>query len=582
MRKQKNYPLYEVEPFRDFQEMLEKAAAAAGDKPAFQYKWQKQVRSVTYTRFKQDVDILGTALCVLGLQDRHIAMVGENSYRWVNVYLSVLCCTGVYVPIDKELPLDEILHVLNHSDSEVLFCSRTYADRLIGHAAELPLVKHFIVFDPDEPLDPEQNPAPAVPSSIPGTGAAVHSMAELFQTGRLALEQGEKAFFLCKNEEEDPKLLVYTSGTTGLAKGVMLSQMNLVSGVYYGLQVSTVYDVCLSVLPYHHTYEAVCGLLVSLHMHAAICINENLRAVSENLKRYRPTYILLVPLFVESMYKKVWKEAERTHKAGMLRFLLHLSDGLRRLGIDLRKTFFRSVREAFGGRLIKIVCGGAPIRPELGAFFESIGITLINGYGITECSPLVAANRDYYNDCSTVGITLPCLACRIDDPGDDGVGEICVKGKVVMLGYYKNKEATDAVLRDGWFATGDYGKINQEGQLSITGRKKNLIVLNNGKNIYPEEIENYILSLPLIDEVVVYALRDESGQESGLCAEVFANEEKLEELHVADKQSVIAQEIKKLCDKLPSFKRIGKVVVRDTEFEKTTSRKIKRGTISSR
>ena len=268
------------------------------------------------------------------------------------------------------------------------------------------------------------------------------------------------------------KLLVYTSGTTGMSKGVMLSEHNIVSSIYYGMQVSTVYDTCLSVLPYHHTYESVSGILVSLHHHSTICINDSLKAVVKNLQLYKPSYIYLVPAFVEVFHANIMKTVKAGGKKKAFAFLMKLSNALRKIGIDLRRTFFKQIHTTFGGRLIKIVCGGAPIRPEIGEFFDNIGINLINGYGITECCPLVCANNDYFNDYHTAGLKLPCIEWRIDEPNEEGIGEICVKGDIVMLGYYKQPEMTAEVLKDGWFYTGDYGFINKYEQLVITGRKE--------------------------------------------------------------------------------------------------------------
>ena len=230
---------------------------------------------------------------------------------------------------------------------------------------------------------------------------------------------------------------------------------------------STVFTTCLSVLPYHHTYEAVCGLLVSLHHHSTICVNDSLRHVAENMKLFQPDYIMLVPLFVENLYKKIRANIEAKGKTKAFDKLIAMSNGMRHIGIDMRRKLFSQIYDVFGGRIIKLVCGGAPIRPELAAFFDAVGINLINGYGITECSPLVSVNRDYYSDYRSVGVKLPCLEIKIDEPNEDGEGEICVKGDVVMMGYYKNPEATAAVLgEDGWFRTGDYGRFNDEGQLS--------------------------------------------------------------------------------------------------------------------
>ena len=402
----------------------------------------------------------------------------------------------------------------------------------------------------------------------------------MLSDGYKLLDEGYTDYITEKVDPAKLKMIVYTSGTTGIAKGVMLSEHNLISIVYYGLQVSTVYDVGLSVLPYHHTYEAVAGLLVSLHHHSTICINENLKTVMKNLATYKPDYIYLVPAFAEEFYRRIWQNAKKTGKEAGLKALIKTSNGLRKVGIDARAKMFSMIHEAFGGNLKKIVCGGAPIRPEIGDFFDAIGIALINGYGITECSPLVSVNPDSYNDCRTAGIPLPCCSVRIDDPSPEGIGEICVKGDIVMLGYYNEPEKTAEVLSDdGWFRTGDYGKLNEKGQLLITGRKKNIIVLSNGKNVYPEEIENYIMNIPYVKEVVVYALKNEYGDETKLCAEVFLNAEKLEEMHITDPVESLKKDIAKVCEHLPMYKKVAQIVIRTKEFDKNSSNKIKRQNI---
>lgn len=569
MKKQKNYPLYEVKSFSDFRDMLLQAQAEAGEQIAYKFKQGNKIRSVSYNEFKNDVDTLSAALYSLGFDAAHVACVGPNSYRWPNVFLSMMCCSGVFVPIDAKLLTDEIIHIVNDSDSEVLFYGTGFAKAIEGALDTMPKVKLFIKFNGTEEMEA---------SGETGEIGKLTTMRRMFEIGREYLKNlGDKPLYTKFNAPDDMKMLVYTSGTTGVAKGVMLSQRNLVADVYYGLQVSTVFGTCLSVLPFHHTYEAVCGQLVGLHKHVTICINESLRSVASNLKLYKPDYILLVPLFVESFYKKIWREIDDKKKTGAVKFLFALSNMLRAIGIDKRDVFFAQIREAFGGNVKKLVSGGAPIRAELGKFFDDIGITLVNGYGITECSPLVSANRDYYNDCSTVGVTLPCCEVKIDAPDAEGTGEICIKGDNVMLGYYKNPTLTAEVLEpNGWFHTGDYGCLDDEMRLLIRGRKKNLIVLSNGENIYPEEIENYILSLPLVKEVIISALVNEKGAEYGLCAEIFPNEEVVRENHITDIRQTLTDEINKLTEKLPTHKQITKIVLRAVEFDKTTSAKIKR------
>ncbi len=561
-RHNKNYPIDEVVPFRDFKEMLSQATVLGGEKAGFRYKAGKEIVDVTYGQFENDTKCLGTALYKNGFCDKHIAMIGGNCYEYIVAFLTVLNTNGVFVPVDKELLFDEIIHVVNHSDTEVFFYTGAYYKNIHERSSEMPGVKKFILVGEKEKQPDE----------------LFTDYESIMSEGKEAFEAGETGYTDIEIDLLKMKLIVYTSGTTGTSKGVMLSTKNLVSCVYYGLQISTVYDTCLSVLPYHHTYESVCGILVSIHKAATICINESLRTVAANLKLYKPSYIMLVPAFVESFYKKIWANVEEQGKAKALKALIKVSNGLLKIGIDARKTLFKSIHEVFGGRMKKIVCGGAPIRAEIGDFFESIGVTLINGYGISECSPLVSANRDYFYDFVSVGVKLPCIEVKIDQPNEDGEGEICVKGDTVMLGYYKMPEQTAEVLdsETGWFRTGDYGKIDDMERLYITGRKKNIIVLRNGKNIYPEEIEDYIMSLQHIKEVIVSAVRDENGEETALQAEIFPDEEfSKENTSEAVYQNIKAQ-IEKLNVKLAKHKQVHHVKIRTTPFNHTTTGKIKR------
>lgn len=553
--------LNEVQRITSIKEMLNLAVKEAGDKIAFEYKDEKEKEKniqVTYKEFVRDTEELGTALANLGMQDKHIAMIGENSYKWLTVYLTVLKSTGVFVPIDKELTVKGIINVLKHSDSDVLFYSEKYEKWIPEIKEEVPNVKLFVGLNKKEN---ENN---------------ILSYDILKEEGKKLLEKGSKIYTNLQDNENNLKLLVYTSGTTGDPKGVMLTEHNLISVVYYGLQVADINTKCLSVLPYHHTYEAVAGILVALHKHACICINDSLKNVLKNLQYYKPDYIYLVPAFTEIFYKNIWQNAQKTGKDKMLRKIIPISNGLRKVGIDLRGVFFKSIHQAFGGNLREIVCGGAPIRPEIGKFFNDIGITLLNGYGITECSPLVSVNRLQFNDSSTVGIILPCCKVKLENVTEDGDGEICVKGDIVMKGYYKEQEKTNRVLKDGWFNTEDYGHINEKNQLVINGRKKNLIVLDNGKNVYPEEIENYILGIPYVQEVVVKGKKNTIGQEVALIAEVFLNQEKVEELKLENIEERLKQDIHEVCKELPIYKRISDIEMRKEEFEKTTTNKIKR------
>ena len=549
----------EVTKVETIKELLDLAVKEAGDKDAFQYKKGNDIVHVTYKEFNDDTISLGTALSTIGMSDKHIATIGQNSYEWITSYITVLKSNGVFVPVDKELTCKEIINVLKSSDSELLFYGEQYEKYIEEFRENLPNIKYYIGFAREED---EGN---------------VLSYKTFIEKGKKAVEAGDTSYSSIEHTDTNIlKYLVYTSGTTGKPKGVMLTEHNLISVAYYGLQVAEIQTRCLSVLPYHHTYEAVAGILVAFHKHACICINDSLKNVLKNIQLFKPDYIYLVPAFTEVFYKNIWANAKKTGKDKVLKVAIPVSNALRKVGIDLRGVLFKSVHEAFGGNLREIVCGGAPIRPEIGKFFNDIGIVLYNGYGISECSPLVSVNNRFYNDSTTVGHVLPCCEIKFENVTPDGDGEVCVKGDIVMMGYYKDPERTAKVLKDGWFNTEDFGSFNKRGQLLINGRKKNVIVLNNGKNIYPEELENYVLEIPYVAEAIVKAVKNDDGQEIALCAEVFLNQDALKEHNIENPEEALKAEIAKNMKELPIYKRITKVQIRDKEFNKTTTNKIKR------
>ena len=545
----KNKEKTPIKPFSSIREMLLMAVNEDGEKIAYKFKNPDgTVREVTYIEFHQTVEALGAALTEMGFGSSHMAIVSENRYDWIVAYLTALCSAGVFVPIDRQLTTKEKLHLLTDSESEVVFFSKQYMPWFVENKASLPNIKAFICFDIDEDTD------------------GIISYKRLIADGA---KLDKTAYDSLKSDENELKMLVYTSGTTGIAKGVMLSEHNLVSGVYYGLQVSRIYDTALSILPYHHTYESVCDILVNIHSHATLCINAVMRELVSDMQLYHPTNIYIVPAIAEFIYFLIMKNLKEKGKLKTFRKGVKISRAALKIGIDLRPKLFAELHNLFGGKLRKIVCGGAPIRPEMGEFFNDIGIPMTGGYGITECSPLVSVNDESSNDFHTAGHRLACLQWRIDEPNEEGIGEIAVKGDVVMLGYYKMPEKTAEVIRDGWFFTGDYGYITPDDQICITGRKKNIIVLSNGKNIYPEEIENLIMNIDRGAEVVVRGVKNSKGDEHALKAEVYLNEEKTE--------SEVKALISEALAELPNYKKVTKVVIRKEPFPKTTSNKIIRG-----
>lgn len=558
----KKLKYYKVTPIERIKDVFEIAVKEAGSKTAFMFRKNKQDCEVSYKEFYDDIKYLGTSLCEMGFEKMHIANIGANSYDWVNVYMSVVLGEGVYVPIDKELPLQDIINIVNDSDSEVFFYTSRYEKDFMENADQMPNIKYFIGIDREE------------------DEGKFLSYKKFKEMGKKLYLDGDRRYDALKGDLDKMKILVYTSGTTGKAKGVMLSERNIVSNCYYGLQVATIISRCLSVLPMHHTYEGVIALMASLHIHTTICICSSLKAIVKDLPYYKPDYIFLVPAFLELFYKKIWSNIEKQGKTGLIKTMLKVTRALRKVGIDLRRVIFKQIHEVFGGNLREIVCGGAPIRPEIAQFFTDIGIDVINGYGITECSPLVSVNRpDFMNDPTTVGFVLPNLEIKFENVLDDGQGEICVKGGSVMLGYYKQPELTAEVLKDGWFNTGDYGMFNDNNQLMITGRKKNLIVLRNGKNVFPEELEDIILSIPYVMEAIVYSIKDDDGLEDALGCQVFLSEESVKEMNIENPNEQITKDIAEKFAELPAYKHISEVIVRDHEFVKTTTNKIKRNCI---
>ncbi len=547
---------YDVQPFSTLRELWELAKNESGEKVAYMFKNKaKEICQKTYAEAYEDFYSLGTAIANMGISKKHVACIGENSYMWINTYITVLLSDNVFVGIDKELPKQDYLHVMTDSDSEIIFYQGKFEESLRENRELLSKVKYFIGFDRDE------------------DDGEFLSFKLLLEKGRELYKEGNTCYVDMENDINAMKMLVYTSGTTGLAKGVMLSERNLVGLVYNGLRTATIYTKCLSILPYHHTYEAVCGILVGAHHRATLCINESLRMIAKNLNIYKPDYMLVVPAVALALHRNVLKNAEKQGKLKLMLRMMKVSNALRKVGIDLRRKLFKSVHEGLGGELLEVVCGGAPIPIDTAYFFDAIGIMILNGYGITECSPLVSVNSPKDSDYRTVGYQIPCVDVRIDDADSDGIGELCVKGDTVMLGYYKKPEQTAEVIIDGWFHTGDFGYINKKGQIIITGRKKNIIVLDNGKNIYPEEIEKYIYTLPYVKDAVVYDSMDEG--KLILCAEVYPDPELMGDADVnADICRVLAD--------LPSYKQITKIVMRDTEFPKNASQKIVRGKIEKK
>jgi len=554
------YPLYETTVFEDFRIMVENVADRFPDRTAFSYKLSpkdKDTVRVTYAETRDYIRHMGTELISMGLRDRHVALIGESSYNWVSSYFCLMAIGAVVVPIDKELPPDEIAGILNFADCEYIIYSPVVEDKIREIRDRIPGIKTLICM------------------GEPGIVEAVR-LSDVVARGRERFNSGDNSYYEYKIDRERLATIVFTSGTTGKGKGVMLSQKNIVSDMTQGMYLFSITRKTMNVLPPHHTFGSTVNFTGHYAQGSEVYISSGLKYIADEIKEQQPSHLVLVPLFVETLYKKMWQAAEKSGRAQLLRRMIKLSNFLRKLGIDLRRKLFKSVLDAFGGKLELIICGGAYLDQEIIDTFEAIGITVLNGYGITECSPLISCNRNKYQKKGSVGVPILGSELKIKDPDENGEGEICVKGPHVMLGYYKNPEATAAVFdEEGFFRTGDYGRLDEDGWLYITGRLKNIIVLSNGKNVYPEEIEAEISKVFGVNECVVYAgeSRSQGGKEV-IVAEIFPDFDALKEKGISDVQGYFEEEIKKINSRMVSYKAVKKVKIRDVEFPKNTSRKI--------
>lgn len=554
--------------------LIEDRASIFGDKPLYQYfAKDKSIISVSYKEFFNDVKALATYFILRGYNGKHIAVVSESRPEWVVVYCATIAAGAVIVPIDRDLATERMTDFISLAECEAVFCSETYADKLASLAERMTCVKHLICFDK---YDAEPD--------------CLECYYDLIHTGKDTLQRGNTAIDTIDNDPKNLAAIIFTSGTTGTSKGVMISQSNILASLIGGTSM-TPYDesdVFFSVLPAHHTYETCCGILGPILCGATVVFNNSLKYFAKNIQTVRPTGMIVVPLFLDTMYRRVQSEIRNTKREKAFKFGVAASKAMRHIGIDTRSVLFAKIRAGFGGRLKYIVCGGAALEPSLITHFDEVGITVAQGYGITECAPLVSVNPPDNMKCGSVGICMDGCAVKILVDDKDGterravgeeIGEICVLGPQVMIGYYKDPDATAAVFTDdGYFRTGDYGYVDKDGFIYITGRKKNIIILPNGKNIYPEEIEEYLYKSSLIRECVVCSRVTEGGDEV-LTALIYPDYDLLQGLDQAQIAEKLKAEVAAINRQHPAYKQIRNIEIRHTEFEKTTTKKIIRNKI---
>ena len=558
--------IYEPMQIENLKDMLKKSGKLYGDKPAFKYKTDKpgEYKIITHKEFRKDVDYLGTALINLGLRYKRIAVISENRYEWCTAYLAIACGTGIVVPLDKSLPENEIKSLIERSNVEAIFYSRKY-DTIMKKIKdkEVGKLKYFISMDLEE------------------TENGIYSQRELTKKGKSLLINGNTKFIDAEVDSENMGMMLFTSGTTAVSKVVALSHKNICTNLMDIASVIRITDAdtVLSFLPLHHAFECTVGFLYMMYVGASIAYCEGIRHIADNIREYQITAMISVPILFESMYKKVMRTIEKKGKLKTVERGIKASNALLKLHIDARKKLFKEIHETLGGKVRLFVSGAAGLDPKVEKGFNDLGFRIIQGYGLTETSPVIAAGNDLNSRIGSVGKVFPSLEVKIDNPNSEGVGEILVKGPSVMLEYYGNEEATRENLQDGWFHTGDLGYLDSDNYLYVSGRKKNVIVLKNGKNIYPEELENLVNRIDGVKESIVYGKPD-ADNDTKICIKIVYDESTINEIYGIESEdeiyNLMVQKVKEVNKKVPTYKYIREVSITDEELIKTTTAKVKR------
>ncbi len=551
---------HKTEEVTNFKEMLYRSADIYRSRTAFKLKDENgNIISITYEQFKNDVVYLGTSLIKKGFLNKKIAVIGKNSYKWCVSYLAATI-VGIVVPIDKELHTDDVINFMNVSKSVCILGDSKNLDEVLNNKNKLENTETLFVYFDKEQADCYEY---------------------LLEDGKSIYESGDTYFDKIMVNPDELRILLFTSGTTGNAKGVCLSQRNICSNILstYGIVKVKRSDLFFSVLPLHHTYECTLGFLLPIYSGASICHCEGLRYITKNLGEFHPSVILCVPLLLENVHKNIIKNL---NKSLPKKYVKEAGNPYYDLPFYLKKIVRMKVKNTLGGRLRVFIVGAASANPDIIADFKALNLMTLQGYGLTECSPLVAGNTDFFQKDDAAGLPIPNVEYKIFEANSEGVGEILVKGPNVMLGYYEDEEKTKQTIVDGWFHTGDLGKIDENGYLYITGRCKSVIVTKNGKNIYPEEVEYYLNDNPLISEALVLGIQKEDDNETYINAQIYPNIEAITEYlkcSVPTKEEIrklISDVVSSVNKKLPNYKHIKSFGIRDKEFEKTTTKKIKR------
>ena len=553
---------FNVHLVTDLKDLLYKSANMYKNRTAFRLKNKDgKIYNVSYLDFKNDVNSFGTSLIDLGLKNKPIAIIGKNGYSWITAYFAC-AITGIVVPIDKELHIDDMINFINISEAKAVICDKKYIKGFIEESSKLP--KDIVFIDIDNS----------------STNKSIN-YSKLINDGNKKISSGNTSFSNIKINPDDMHILLFTSGTTGNAKGICLSHKNICSNIMSVAQIVKVdkKTSLLSILPVHHTYECTLGHILPLYGGGSISYCDGLKYISKNINEYKPSFVICVPLLLKNILKKILKNLKESLPGKYFNNDKHFMDNMPPI---LRYIVKRKIHKSLGGNIKTFIVGAAAIDPQIITSFFKLGFKALQGYGLTECSPLVAGNNDIFYKADSVGLPIPDVKYKINNPDSEGNGEIIVKGPNVMLGYYKDTKSTNKVLKNGWFYTGDLGHIDNDGFLYITGRCKSVIVTQNGKNIYPEEIEYHLNQNPLIAECIVIGVNDKSDKGLSVTAKILPNIDEFKKYLNKNKidNSDINNEIKKIIsevnEKLPNYKHIKDYKILEEPLEKTTTQKIKR------
>lgn len=558
--------IFEAKEFKNIKEILYHSAESYRENIAFVIKHQENKKvtyeDVTYKRLLEDVNKLGTAFYDMGLKEKRIAIIGRNRYEWGVAHLANLLGGIVSIPLDKDLQEEELENSLMRSKAEAIVFDEKLADRIaeIKKKGKTGLTKYICM------------------SELEGYS----SVKELMIQGENLLKNGKKDYVNAEIDENKMSILLFTSGTTSKSKAVMLSQKNIASNIYAMQCVEDIRatDTNIAFLPFHHIFGSTC-MIMMISSGVRTVFPDGLRYIKQNLKEYKVTVFVGVPILVEAIYKTIMKEIEKQGKTKLIKTAIVISNGLRKIHIDIRRKLFKQIIDALGGELRFVISGGAPADPKISKGFNDLGIKTVQGYGLSETSPVIAAENDKIMKNGSVGVPMLNDTIEIVNQDENGIGEIRVKGPNVMLGYYEMPEATKEVLKDGWFYTGDLGYMDKDGCLFITGRSKNLIVLKNGKKVFPEELETLVNRLELVEESMVFGMPNEKEKEDVKLSVkiVYSKEvakEKYNDKTEEELYQIIWNQIKQLNTTFPRYKHIQKLILTDEELIKTTTKKVKR------